>query len=118
MRKVTLSLLALGIALAGPSLAQQKIVQVKGSDTLVNLSQAWAERFTEKTGRMVAVTGGGSGTGIAALIDGKCDVAQPLWQKVVDTRMFSCFEFEMASRYLRLGAPSSPPGEHVTTETI
>lgn len=64
--------LALSAVVAG---AAQKMVQVKGSDTLVNLSQAWAETFTEKTGKLVAVTGGGSGTGIAALIDGKADLA-------------------------------------------
>jgi tetratricopeptide (TPR) repeat protein len=52
------------------------------------------------------------------LADGRSDDAHQLWQKVVDTRMFSFFEFEMASRYLRVGAPSSPPGQRVTTETI
>jgi len=52
------------------------------------------------------------------LADGRTDDAQQLWQKVVDTRMFSFFEFEMAARYLRLGAPSSPPGDRATTETI
>jgi lipoprotein NlpI len=42
------------------------------------------------------------------LEDGKSDDAHQLWQKVVDTRMFSFFEFDMASRYLRTGAPSAP----------
>ena len=66
---------AIALIFSGPALANRKLIQVKGSDTLVNLSQTWAETFTEKTGKMVAVTGGGSGTGIAALVDGKCDVA-------------------------------------------
>lgn len=74
MKKTLLTALA-ALAAAAPALAQQKMVQVKGSDTIVNLSQVWAEAFTDKTGKMVAVTGGGSGTGIAALLDGKCDVA-------------------------------------------
>jgi tetratricopeptide (TPR) repeat protein len=52
------------------------------------------------------------------LADGKTDDAHQLWQKVLDTRMFSFFEFEMASRYLRLGAPTSPPIDRATTETI
>ena len=52
------------------------------------------------------------------LADGKSEDAHQLWQKVVDTRMFSFFEFEMAARYLRLGAPSAPTGQRVTTETI
>ena len=63
------------VLMTGAAFADQKLIQVKGSDTIVNLAQAWAETFTAKTGKMVAVTGGGSGTGIAALIDGKCDIA-------------------------------------------
>lgn len=74
-RSHLLSLAVLALTAAGPAFAASNMVQVKGSDTLVNLSQAWAEAFTNKTGKFVAVTGGGSGTGIAALIDGKCDVA-------------------------------------------
>jgi hypothetical protein len=52
------------------------------------------------------------------LADGKPDDAHQLWQKVVETRMFSFFEFEMASRYLRLGAPTSPAADRGATETI
>ena len=54
------------------------------------------------------------------LADGKPDDAHQLWQKVVDTKMFSFFEFDMAARYLRVGAPSSPQVERATgaTETI
>jgi hypothetical protein len=43
------------------------------------------------------------------LADGKAEQAHGLWQKVIDTRMVSFFEFEMASRYLRGGAPSNAP---------
>ena len=51
-------------------------IQIKGSDTMVNLSQAWAENYMEKNpGDFVAVTGGGSGTGISSLISGTCDIA-------------------------------------------
>ncbi len=64
-----------GLALAAPALAGPKMIQVKGSDTLVNLVQTWAEAYLDRTGRFVAVTGGGSGTGIAALIDGRADIA-------------------------------------------
>jgi tetratricopeptide (TPR) repeat protein len=42
------------------------------------------------------------------LEDGRTDDAHQLWQKVIETKMFSFFEFEMASRYLRLGAPTGP----------
>jgi phosphate transport system substrate-binding protein len=51
-------------------------IQVKGSDTMVNLSQAWAEKYMEENpGDFVAVTGGGSGTGFSSLISGTCDIA-------------------------------------------
>lgn len=50
-------------------------IQIKGSDTMVNLGQAWAEKYMEKNpGDFVAVTGGGSGTGISSLISGTCDI--------------------------------------------
>ena len=53
-----------------------KLVQVKGSDTLVNLVQILAEEYMEKyPGTAIAVTGGGSGVGIAALINGTVDIA-------------------------------------------
>jgi len=51
-------------------------IQIKGSDTMVNLSQAWAEKYMqENPGDFAAVTGGGSGTGISSLISGTCDIA-------------------------------------------
>ena len=51
-------------------------VQIKGSDTMVNLGQAWAERYMQEyPGDFVAVTGGGSGTGLSSLISGTCDIA-------------------------------------------
>jgi phosphate transport system substrate-binding protein len=52
------------------------VLQIKGSDTMVNLGQAWAETFGAAKGIQVAVTGGGSGTGIAALLNGTCDIAE------------------------------------------
>jgi phosphate transport system substrate-binding protein len=51
-------------------------IQIKGSDTIVNLVQIWAERFVyNKPNVNVGVTGGGSGTGFAALFNGTCDIA-------------------------------------------
>jgi len=63
-------------------------IQIKGSDTMVNLGQAWAEAFmTENPEAFVAVTGGGSGTGIAALLNGTCDITETsrkVTQKEID----------------------------------
>jgi phosphate transport system substrate-binding protein len=54
----------------------QRAIQNKGSDTLVNVALAWAEQYREvKPDVAIAVTGGGSGTGIAALINGTVDIA-------------------------------------------
>ena len=51
-------------------------IQIKGSDTMVNLVQAWVEGFMQKNpSSFISVTGGGSGTGFAALINGTCDIA-------------------------------------------
>jgi phosphate transport system substrate-binding protein len=52
------------------------LIQNKGSDTLVNVAQAWAEAYPEVNPEVaVAVSGGGSGTGIAAMINGTVDIA-------------------------------------------
>ncbi len=52
------------------------LIQNKGSDTLVNVAQAWAETYKEVDPSVaVAVTGGGSGTGISAMINGTVDIA-------------------------------------------
>lgn len=51
-------------------------IQNKGSDTIVNLALAWAERYQSANPDVrISVTGGGSGTGIAALINGTVDLA-------------------------------------------
>jgi phosphate transport system substrate-binding protein len=56
--------------------APRVIIQNKGSDTLLYVAQAWAEAYKEVDPTVaVAVSGGGSGTGISALINGTVDVA-------------------------------------------
>jgi phosphate transport system substrate-binding protein len=51
-------------------------IENKGSDTIVNLALAWAEAYQEVHPEIqISVTGGGSGTGIAALINGTVDIA-------------------------------------------
>jgi len=71
--------LALGLAFSGCGRQGQKAdsLQIKGSDTMVNLGQAWAEAFMQADPKAsVAVTGGGSGTGIAAMLSNTCDIAE------------------------------------------
>jgi len=76
LRKVLLVLFisaALGACGGGE---QRQVIQNKGSDTLVNVAQAWAEAYQGvNPAVVVAVSGGGSGTGIAAMINGTVDIA-------------------------------------------
>lgn len=81
---VALAVSVMGISLSGcpasqhnPSQGQARPVTVKGSDTMVILGQRFAERFMQQyPGTTIQITGGGSGTGIAALINGSTDIAQ------------------------------------------
>ena len=51
-------------------------IKIKGSDTVLPLSQKFAEIFMKKNaGSRITVTGGGSGVGIAAFLDGTTDIA-------------------------------------------
>jgi phosphate transport system substrate-binding protein len=72
--KRVLGLIAAALLL--PSAAAAQAVTVKGSDTMVILAQRWAEEYMKvKKSARVQVTGGGSGIGIAALINGTTDIA-------------------------------------------
>jgi len=68
--------LAASTALLTTAAQARTEIQNKGSDTLVNVAQAWAEEYGKKRSDVaVAVSGGGSGTGIAAMINGTVDIA-------------------------------------------
>ena len=83
---VALAVLACG----GGDRAQRALIQNKGSDTLLNVAQAWAEAYAAVDPNVaVAVTGGGSGTGISAMINGTVDIAN-------SSRMMRESEFEAA----------------------
>lgn len=78
MKQLGLFFLAIVLAscTGGERGSSRSIIENKGSDTLVNVAQAWAEEYrTIKPDVAVAVSGGGSGTGIAALINGTVDLA-------------------------------------------
>jgi phosphate transport system substrate-binding protein len=54
----------------------RNVIRVDGSDTMVNLAAAWAERYQRRHPDVsIQVTGGGSGVGIVNLINGTCDLA-------------------------------------------
>ncbi len=71
-----LGLLVLGGLVLAPQAWSQAMIQIKGSDSEVNVVQKLAEEFMKRNpGVNIAVTGGGSGTGIAALINKTTDIA-------------------------------------------
>lgn len=60
---------------AGEGGAGRAYIEIKGSDTMVHLVSTWVEHFmSEHPDIDVSVTGGGSGTGVAALINGTTDI--------------------------------------------
>jgi phosphate transport system substrate-binding protein len=60
----------------GGETVEQTYIENKGSDTIVNLALAWAERYQDLHSEIrISVTGGGSGTGIASLINNTVDIA-------------------------------------------
>lgn len=84
MKRVIVFLLLLSILLISCSSSSTdtssdspaQYIENKGSDTIVNLALAWAETYqAEFPDVRISVTGGGSGTGIAALINGTVDIA-------------------------------------------
>lgn len=69
-------LILIAVFITGAALMQQPKITVKGSDTMVILAQRWAEIYMQKNPSVsVQVTGGGSGVGLAALINGTTDIA-------------------------------------------
>jgi phosphate transport system substrate-binding protein len=74
-KKLIWPLLAIALIIGAAFVAPTKI-SVKGSDTLVILAQRWAEIYmTSHPEISIQVTGGGSGVGLAALINGTTDIA-------------------------------------------
>jgi phosphate transport system substrate-binding protein len=62
---------------AAPAVARAGTLSLKGSDTMVVLGQRWAEEFMKKNPTTtIQVTGGGSGTGISALINGTTEICE------------------------------------------
>ena len=76
MHWIWVGLIMAGFMFSGMKAQAENMIQVKGSDSEVNLVQRLAEVFMEKHPDVnIAVTGGGSGAGIAALINKTTDIA-------------------------------------------
>ncbi|MFA6170648.1 MAG: phosphate ABC transporter substrate-binding protein [Candidatus Margulisiibacteriota bacterium] len=76
LKTMLLLILSAGLLMTAGCGRGNKAIQIKGSDTMVNLAEAWTESYLEKSPESaVAVTGGGSGAGFASLISGTTDIA-------------------------------------------
>lgn len=100
-------------------------IENKGSDTLVNLALAWAERYMELHPNVrLSVTGGGSGTGIAALINGTVDIAnasRAMKQEEIEAAEangISPVEFVVARDAIAVVVHPSNPVDGLTLEQI
>lgn len=100
MKRITRILLAataFAVLGAMPAFAGRGVT-VKGSDTMVILAQRWAEQYMNKNqGAIIQVTGGGSGVGIAALINGTTDIATASRQMKDDEKL------KLRDRYQTMG---------------
>jgi len=101
--KRMISVALMTVAVLGSALRAapaRKMIQIKGSDTMVNLVQILAEEYmAQNPGAALAVLGGGSGTGVTGLINKTCDIADhsrewkqkeidQAWEKGVTPRFF------------------------------
>jgi phosphate transport system substrate-binding protein len=100
-------------------------IENKGSDTLVNLALAWAETYMELHPEVrLSVTGGGSGTGIAALINGTVDIANASRQmkaeeiEAAEANGVSPVEFVVARDAIAVVVHPSNPVDGLTFQQI
>ena len=100
-------------------------IENKGSDTIVNLALAWAEEYqTIHPEVRLSVTGGGSGTGIAALINGTVDIANASRQIKAEERESALangsepVEFVIARDAIAVIVHLDNPVDHLTLQQI
>jgi phosphate transport system substrate-binding protein len=100
-------------------------IQNKGSDTLVNLALAWAERYqVVRPDVRLAVTGGGSGTGIAAILNGTVDIANasrrisPEEIRAAELRGITPVEFVVAQDAIAVVVNLQNPVDQLTIQQI
>jgi phosphate transport system substrate-binding protein len=100
-------------------------IENKGSDTLVNLALAWAEAYMPAHPEvLISVTGGGSGTGIAAMINGTVDIAnasRAMKQEEIEAAQGNGIEpvqFVVAGDAIAVVAHPSNPVDSLTLQQI
>lgn len=130
LRRILLVILALllGACQAPSNTSPQSAsvnIQNKGSDTMVNLALAWAEAYQKLHPEVsVSVTGGGSGTGIAALINNTTDIANAS-RAIKDEEISEAqshgvepVEFVVARDAIAIVVNPENPVDHLTLEQL
>ena len=100
-------------------------IQIKGSDTMVNLGQAWVEEFMARYPEFsIAVTGGGSGTGITSLINKTCDIAETSREMKTEeldmakSKGFDAYEIKVALDGLAVVVNPNNPVSQLTIDEL
>lgn len=110
---------------SAPSSAEGAYIENKGSDTLVNLALAWAEEYQRLHPEIqISVTGGGSGTGISALINNTVDLANASRQikaeeiDLARTKGVEPVEFIVANDAIAVIVNPANPVDSLTLEQV
>jgi len=110
---------------AAPILQPSRTIENKGSDTIVNLALAWAEAYQQVRPQVqISVTGGGSGTGMAALINGTVDIAnasrriKPEERAAAEANGASPVEFVVARDAIAIIVHPDNPVDRLTIDQI
>ena len=110
---------------SNPAAEAAQAIENKGSDTLVNLALAWAETYMGfRPNVRISVTGGGSGTGIAAMINGTVDIAnasramKPEEIAAAQANGISPVEFTVARDAIAVVVHPSNPVDTLTLQQI
>jgi phosphate transport system substrate-binding protein len=108
-----------------PSGSTSAYIENKGSDTIVNLALAWAERYQQvRPDVRISVTGGGSGTGLAALTNGTVDIAnasrtiKPEEEALLEEQGYQAVQFVIASDAIAVIVNPNNPVQQLTLQQI
>jgi phosphate transport system substrate-binding protein len=100
-------------------------IENKGSDTIVNLALAWAERYQQvRPDVRISVTGGGSGTGLAALTNGTVDIAnasraiKPEEEALLEEQGYKAVQFVIARDAIAVIVNPNNPVQRLTLQQI